>query len=101
MDNHLIDLVVGMILPLPISFIKGLITKPSTDRWKIYALSLGLSVLVGLVTALLKGYRFDDPALLLSTIAIVIASAQTSYALIMKETGLDDTITDTAKKISE
>lgn len=101
MESSLIDALVGLVLPVPISFIKGLVTKPSTPKWQVYSLALGVSVLVGIGVALLKGETFDNPDKIFTTIAVVVASAQTSYKLIVDETGLDDKMVDAAKNIRD
>ena len=86
MNDYLLSAISGMILPIPISALKALLTNDKTPLWVVYLLSLVISIAVGSLCAYLTT---GD---ILENIAIVVAVTQTSYNTIVKSVGLDDTI---------
>ncbi len=96
MTPEVISMVLGMLLPVPISILKGLATDKDTPRWVVYLLSLFISVATGVIVALLAGYTTLEE--ILTNIAMVIAAAQTTYMLLLSQTGMDDTLTKKAKE---
>lgn len=97
MDNFVIlqsaNATLGVISPLLIALLKGLITTNKTPKWVVYLISILFNLVCAIITTLLAGYTFNDWVAVVTSVGVVISTTQTSYNLWMNNLGWTDAVT--------
>lgn len=89
MSAEFLALIVGLFMPVVVEYVKKL-TPGKT--WLTYLVSLGISLIVGVLTVWVKGQLLTNPEEILGTATAALAASQSVYIFWFKNSDLAERI---------